>query len=146
VKREAKRSKVPGTPGTTLPKAKEEEALDPEKYRSIAGKIMYLVTKLMVESCNAARESSKHFQKPVEEHWWKELERFVGYLKVDEENIKIIYQRPRELHLMAMVDLNYATNMDDKRSITGAIFTVGGTITNWISKMKGSKRERHKKD
>jgi hypothetical protein len=39
---------------------------------------------------------------------------------------------------MAMVDLNYATNTDDRRSITGAIFTVGGTITNWISKTQGS--------
>jgi hypothetical protein len=138
VEREAKRSKVPGTPGTTLPKAKEEEeAINPEKYRSIVGKIMYLVTKLMVEGCNAARELSKHFQKPVEEHW-KELERFVGYLKVNETNIKIIYRRPRELRPMAMVDSNYATNTDDRRSVTGAIFTVGGTITNWISKTQGS--------
>jgi hypothetical protein len=51
-----------------LPKAKEE-ALEPEKYTSIVGKIVYLDTKLMVEGCNDGRELSKHFQKPVEEHW-----------------------------------------------------------------------------
>jgi hypothetical protein len=39
---------------------------------------------------------------------------------------------------MAMVDSNYATNTDDRRSVTGAIFTIGGTITNWISKTQGS--------
>jgi hypothetical protein len=134
--RPAKLSKVPGTPGETLPKAKEEE-LNSEKYRSIVGKIMYLVTKIFVEGCNAARELSKHFQKPVQEHW-KELERFVGYLKENESSIKITYRRPRELRPMATVDSNYATNLDDRRSVTGAIFTVGGTITNWISKTQGS--------
>jgi hypothetical protein len=46
------------------------------------------------------------------------------------QNIKITYRRPRELRPMAMVDSNYATNTDDRRSVTGAIFTVGGTITN----------------
>jgi hypothetical protein len=136
--RDVKISKVPGTPGETLPKAKEEEeALDIEKYRSIVGKIMYLVTKVFVEGSNAARELSKHFQKPVEVHW-KELERFVGYLKENENDIKITYRKPRELRPMAMVDSNYATNTDDRRSVTGAIFTVGGTITNWISKTQGS--------
>jgi hypothetical protein len=35
----AKISNVPGTPGTTLPRAKEEEeAVNSEKYRSIVGK------------------------------------------------------------------------------------------------------------
>jgi hypothetical protein len=56
-----------------------------------------------VEGCNAARELSKHFQKPVEDHW-KELERFVGYIKGNQENIRITYFRPKELHPMAMVD------------------------------------------
>jgi hypothetical protein len=136
--REAKMSKVPGTPGETLPKAKEEEEeLNSEKYRSIVGKIMYLVTKVFVEGANPARELSKHFQKPVQEHW-KELERFVGYLKSNQDSIKITYRKPRELRPMAMVDSNYATNLDDRRSVTGAIFTVGGTITNWISKTQGS--------
>jgi hypothetical protein len=136
--REAKISSVPGTPGETLPKAKEEEeALNPEKYRSIVGKIMYLVTKIFVEGSNPARELSKHFQKPIQEHW-KELERFVGYLKGNETNIKITYRKPRELRPIAMVDSNYATNTDDRRSVTGAIFTVGGTVTNWISKTQGS--------
>jgi hypothetical protein len=98
---------------------------------------MYLlVTKLLVEGCNTARELSKHFQKPVEEHW-KELERSVGYIKGNQGNLRNTHRRPKELCLMVMVALNYAMNTDDRRSVTGAIFfTVGGTITNWISKTK----------
>jgi hypothetical protein len=133
--RETKISKVPGTPGETLPRAKEEEEeeLNAEKHRSIVGNIM----QVFVEGANPARELSKHFQKPAQEHW-KEFEQFVGCLKGNRENIKITCRKPRELRLMAMVDSNCATNLDDRRSVTGAIFTVGGTITNWISKTQGS--------
>jgi hypothetical protein len=62
----------------------------------------------------------------------------VGYLKGNKETIKITYQRPRGLHPMSMLDSNYATNTDDIRSVTGAIFTIGGMITNWISKTQFS--------
>jgi hypothetical protein len=54
-----------------------------------------------------------------------------------EKSIKITYRKPRELCPVAIVDSNYATNLDDRRSVSQAIFTVGGTITNWISKTKG---------
>jgi hypothetical protein len=50
----------------------------------------------------------------VEEHW-KELERFVGYLKVNEQNIKITY-RTKGTSSNGHVDSNYATNTDDRRS------------------------------
>lgn len=36
-----------------------------------------------------------------------------------------------------MVDSNYATNIDDRGSVTGAIFTVGGAIMNWSSLTQG---------
>jgi hypothetical protein len=92
---------------------------------------------MFVEGANPARELSKHFQKPVQEHW-KELEQFVGCLKGNQENIKITRRKPRELCTMAVADSNHAANADDRQSVTGAIFTVGGTITNWPSKTQGS--------
>jgi hypothetical protein len=72
---------------------------------------VHLVTKLLVEGCNAARELSKCVQKWVEEHW-KLLEWFVGYVKGNQEKINNAHCRPKELHPMAMVDLDYATNTD----------------------------------
>lgn len=32
------------------------------------------------------------------------------------------------------VDSNYATNTENRKSVTGMINTVGGTVTNWMSK------------
>jgi hypothetical protein len=81
--------KAPGTQGETLPKEEEEE-LNAEKHRSIVGKTTHLVTEVFVEGADAARELSKHFQKPAQERW-KELERFVGCLKGNQENVKIAH-------------------------------------------------------
>jgi hypothetical protein len=108
-----------------LPKEEEEEELNAEKHRSIVGKTTHLVTEVFVEGADAARELSKHFQKPAQERW-KELERFVGCLKGNQENVKIACRKLRELCPMAMADSNHAANTDNRRSVTGAIFTVGG--------------------
>jgi hypothetical protein len=136
VEREAKISNTPGTPGESLPK-NTGEMVNEEKYRLIVGKIMYLVTKLFLEGSNPAREMAKHFSNPGEAHW-KEVERFVGYMKGNIDEIKLTYRKPREMRVMAMVDSNYATNKDDRRSVSGAIYTTGGTITNWMSKTQPS--------
>ena len=62
------------------------------------------------------------------------MEHFVGYLKKEKENIKISYRKPAELRFMAVADSNFATDKHDRRSISGAIYTVGGTVIGWLSK------------
>ena len=64
----------------------------------------------------------------------KAVERFVGYLKKFKEDIKLTYRKPRELRVGLNVDTNYATNKDDRKSVTAAFYTLGGTLTNWVSK------------
>jgi hypothetical protein len=44
------------------------------------------------------------------------------------------FRKPTELRVISESDANYATNQDDRRSTTGGIHTVGGTIVNWVSK------------
>jgi hypothetical protein len=78
---EVKESKVPATPGTCLEKkGEEEDTIMETEYRSVVGKSMYLVTKLMVEGSNPVRELSKFFSNPGAEHW-RAVEKFAGYLK-----------------------------------------------------------------
>jgi hypothetical protein len=115
----------------------EGEPQDAEKYRSIVGKIMYLVVKLFVEGSNAARELARHFSNPGPEHW-EAVARLVGYIKLHANDIKLTYRKPMDMRAVCNVDSNYATDKEDRRSVTGAIYTVGGTITNWISKTQAS--------
>jgi hypothetical protein len=75
----AKEYETPGTPGECT-KKHAGEALDHEMYRKLTGKIMYLVTKILIEGSNAARELARQFGNPNDAHW-VELGRFVGFLK-----------------------------------------------------------------
>jgi hypothetical protein len=124
---------TPSTPGVTLEKNAEEEPLQIDKYCTIVGKIMYLVTKIFGEGANQVRELTRHFANPGKEHW-KALDRFVGYLKANEKNIKLTYRKPRELRPVYIVDSNYTTDKTDRHSVSGKIHTLGGIIVGWLSK------------
>jgi hypothetical protein len=44
------------------------------------------------------------------------------------------FRKPTELRTISETDTNYATNQDDRRSVTGGLHAVGGTLVNWVSK------------
>jgi hypothetical protein len=138
VGRSIKGAKTPGFPGTTLRKGEDDQAegIETEKYRSLVGKIMYYVTKIAPECANVARELSQYMAGPTQEHW-KAMERLVGYMK-QKKSHHLIYRKPRELRVIGSADANYATNPDDRKSISGNIHTVGGMLTSWASKKQGS--------
>jgi hypothetical protein len=132
-----KEAKTPGFPGTTLTKSTDEQAegIDTDKYRSLVGKIMYYVVKIAPGCANAVRELSQFMSLPTAEHW-EAMERLMlgGYLKKYKKSHHLIYRKPRELKVVGSADSNYATNPDDRKSISGNIHTVGGMITSWASK------------
>jgi hypothetical protein len=57
----------------------------------------------------------------------------IGYLITQKGN-RFTFQKPKELQVVAYADANYATNTDDRQSISGNVVTIGGTITHWTSK------------
>ena len=48
--------------------------------------------------------------------------------------IHITNQTPRELQFVAMVNISFATNVEVCKSVSGAIYTLGGAIIGWSSK------------
>ena len=68
---------------------------------------------------------------------WKVLERAVGYVGTT-KGTGITYRKPKSLRSISYADSNYATNVDNRRSITGNINTLGGMLTNWCSKTQQS--------
>jgi hypothetical protein len=97
---------------------------------------MYYTTKIAPDCANAARELSQFMARPTKEHW-KAVERLVGYMK-QKESHHLIFRKPRELRVIGSADSNYATNPDDRKSISGSIHTVGGMLTSWSSKKQKS--------
>jgi hypothetical protein len=60
----------------------------------------------------------------------------IRYLKASVDNIEITLRKMEELHLLSRVNSNCPMNKDDKKSVSGAMHTLGGTLINWISKMQ----------
>jgi hypothetical protein len=77
-----------------------------------------------------------HLANPGEQHW-KALERCVGYI-IHQTNDGVIYRCPRNLVSVSYCDSDYATDTTDRRSISGRINTIGGTMTNWTSKKQST--------
>jgi len=55
-------------------------------------------------------------------------------LKSQKGKIKLTLQPPNETRFIGLVDANFATDKDNKKSISGGIYTLGGCIVSWISK------------
>ena len=133
--KQPKKAPTPGYPGKTLSKNEEESVLH-EEYRSIVGKILYQMTKIAPDLSNAARELSAHLASPGKEHW-KALERCVGYMANKAfEGLK--FRKPNKLISISYKNSDYATNSQDRKSISGRINTMGGMITNWSSKKQNT--------
>jgi hypothetical protein len=126
-----KEAETPGYPNKVLSK-NTGETVKISEYRSLVGKIMYLMTKLAPDLANPARELAQHLSNPGEEHW-KALERMVGYIKAKHYE-GLIYRKPKELRAISFVDSDYAKNTDDRKSISSGLHTLGGTLVNWESK------------
>jgi len=130
-------SPTPAHPGTTFTKAKDEDKMiNIEEYRSLVGKILYYSTKIAPECCNAARELSQYVSGPTEEHW-RAMRRMVGYLKGKEKH-ELILRKPKTMEIVTYADSNYATNPDDRKSISGNVITIGGSAIAWKSKKQAT--------
>jgi len=49
----------------------------------------------------------------------------------------MIMRPPKEMRFVVLVDANFATNKDERKSVSGAIYTLGGSIIGWTSKLQG---------
>jgi hypothetical protein len=79
---------------------------------------------------------ASHLSNPGDDHWI-ELGICVGYL-IYGKNLSLIYRKPSELRSISTCNSNYAQDPNDRKSISGRINTVGGTLSNWTSKKQGA--------
>ena len=94
------------------------------------------MTKVAPKMANAVRELSTHMSCPGPEDW-KAIERCVGYLKT-RKGRSLTFRAPKELVPVSYCDSNYATDPNDRKSVSGMIHTIGGTIVNWASKKQST--------
>jgi hypothetical protein len=131
----AKKAKTPGFPGETLRKNTEQE-VDKENYRKILGRLMWFTRKLMPECGNPIRELAISMDNPGQDHW-RSMSRLVGYI-ANTDTVELRLMKPKDLKVYAYVDSNYATDTDNRKSVTGYVITIGGCLISWSSKSQPS--------
>jgi hypothetical protein len=110
----------------------EDEIINMELFRSFVGQILFACGKTEPTISNACRELTSHLTAPNEEHW-KALTHLVGYLKSGSfQGIKL--RLPEDFRVVAYVDADYASDRNDRKSISGFLVTTGGCLVSWLSK------------
>ena len=120
--------KTPGKPGEILGKH-DGVAAKHEEYRSILGKLMFYVTKISPECSYACGQLARQMHNPNDTHW-EAMGRIVGYLR-GKTTHELVIRRPRSLRIISFGDASYADCPDTRRSSTGDIHTIGGSLVSW---------------
>jgi hypothetical protein len=93
---------------------------------------MFAAGKTEPTICNACRELSSHLTAPNAEHW-KRLSHLMGYAQTKTlQGHKL--RPPRNRRVVGFVDSDYASDKDDRKSISGFFVTIGGCLVSWGSK------------
>jgi len=87
-----------------------------------------MIKKISPESSYAIRELSSSLDGPSKDHWRAAM-RYIEYLKEHKPYLKL--RSTNSFQIIAYCDANYATDPDDRKSISGYIITLRGSIVSW---------------
>lgn len=137
-----KTPKVPAQPGLLLTRLAEGQTVMKDKmtdYRSGVGKMLYLVKLTRPDLGNSVRECSKFMDQAGSPHM-DALMRLIKYVQsTAHHGLFYTAEQPKTVvNLMAYVDSNYATDTENRKSITGFLIYMNGCLIAWKSKQQGS--------
>ncbi|KAL3633341.1 hypothetical protein CASFOL_022868 [Castilleja foliolosa] len=107
---------------------------DPAFYRSLVGALHY-VTITRPEICYAVNKVSQFMANPLEPHL-KAVKRILRYL-AGTESYGLRLNKPKDHNITGFSDSDWATDVDDRRSVSGYCVFVGDNIVSWSSKKQG---------
>ena len=116
------------------PKTQEEiEYIARVPYSSIVGSLMYAMVCTRPDIAHAVEVVSRYINNLGKEHW-KAVKWILRYLR-GTANHALCFGGSKTV-LQGYVDLDMAGDKDNRRSTTGYVFTIGGTLVSWISKLQ----------
>ena len=124
---------TPMMPGQCLLKSEPDATIiDISSYQKYVGRLLYAITKVIPDCANTIRELSCYMSAPSGPHW-RALKQLLCYLKHRYKPLKL--RAPTELRVIAAFDADWASDKNDRKSISSYVTTIGGTaLTNFQSK------------
>jgi len=109
--------------------AEEKEYMSRVPYASAVGSLMYAMVCRRPDLAHAVSVVSRFMGESGKEHWQaaKRIFRFLG----GTSNVGLIYGGDTQCLVIGYSDSNYAGDVDSRRSMTGYVFTLGGSVVSW---------------
>ncbi|KZV54184.1 hypothetical protein F511_36903 [Dorcoceras hygrometricum] len=127
----AKPLPTPMSSGVTLSSQGSAAFEHPTLYRSTVGALQYL-TITRPDISYSVNKVCQFMQNPLESHW-KAVKRILRYL-CGTLNFGISLGRSRHLSLFGYCDADWGSDPDDRRSVSGFCWFLGGSPISWSSK------------
>jgi hypothetical protein len=122
--------------GSQCPKNEEEiENMSKVPYASAVGCLMYAMVCTRPDLAHAVSTVSRYMANPGREHW-NAVKWIFRYLKGTAEHGILFSRQPRTNSVVGYVDVDYAGEVDDRRSTTGYVFTLSGGLICWKSTLQ----------
>ncbi|KAL0463707.1 UNVERIFIED_CONTAM: Retrovirus-related Pol polyprotein from transposon RE2 [Sesamum latifolium] len=128
---EAKSVTTPFPLGLKLSQEAGAVLLDPEPYRRLVGRLLYLgFTRSDISYC--VQQLSQFIHHPCEAHWRAALH-VVRYLK-GSPTMGLFFPSSSSFQLRAFCDADWASCSDSRRSLTGFCVFLGDALVSWKTK------------
>ena len=98
-------------------------------YASAIGSLMYAMVCTRPDLAHAVSVVSRFMSQPGKEHW-QAVKRIFRYLR-GTSDIGLVYGGDTQCLVTGYSDSDYAGDVDSRRSMTGYVFTLGGSVVSW---------------
>lgn len=109
--------------------AEENEYMSRVPYASAVGSLMYAMVCTRPDLAQAVSVVSRFMAQPGKEHW-QAVKRIFRYLR-GTSDVGLIYGSDTQCLVTGYSDSDYAGDVDSRRSMTGYVFTLGGSVVSW---------------
>uniref|UniRef100_A0A3Q7IAK2 Reverse transcriptase Ty1/copia-type domain-containing protein n=1 Tax=Solanum lycopersicum TaxID=4081 RepID=A0A3Q7IAK2_SOLLC len=107
----------------------EKEYMSRVPYVSAVGSLMYAMVCTRPDLAHAVSVVSRFMGQPGREHW-QAVKRIFRYLR-GTSDVGLIYGGDTQCLVTGYSDSDYAGDVDTRRSMTGYVFTLGGSVVSW---------------
>uniref|UniRef100_A0A3Q7HPF2 Reverse transcriptase Ty1/copia-type domain-containing protein n=1 Tax=Solanum lycopersicum TaxID=4081 RepID=A0A3Q7HPF2_SOLLC len=107
----------------------EKEYMSRVPYASAVGSLMYAMVCTRPDLAHAVSVVSRFMGQPGKEHW-QAVKRIFRYLR-GTSDVGLIYGGDAQCLVTGYSDSDYAGDVDTRRSMTGYVFTLGGSVVSW---------------
>ena len=109
-----------------------EECINKWPYLELIGALMYIATCTRPDVMHAVGEAAKYCERHGKMHWIA-AKRILKYLKTTAD-YSIQFDGKSKGELIGFADASWASDVDIRRSTTGYVFFLNGSVVSWKSK------------